>query len=145
VTSIEPEADGLRVTLVKDGRTEIVRAAYVIGAEGGHSVTRHSMHERLDGETYRGRYIVADVEAHLPIPPGRGRVVVGPEGFVLFSPLPGKRWLIFVNRDEVDQRDQPPAAAALAALVNSRVGTDIGLADLRWSRSSKCRGDRRPC
>ena len=91
------------MTLDKDGRKEVVRADYLIGAGGGHSVTRHSMQERLDGETYGGRFIVADIKLALPCPPGRGRVVVGPGGFVLISPLPERRWLIFVNRDEADQ------------------------------------------
>ena len=57
VTSIEDDPDGLRVMLDTGGRTETVTAAYVLGAGGGHSVTRHSMQEHLEGETYDGRYI----------------------------------------------------------------------------------------
>src|SRR5579871_3410479 len=91
------------------------------------------MHERLDGETYGGRYIVADVKLTLPAPAGRGRVVVGPKGFVLMSPLPEGRWLIFVNRDDDDRRVEPSSAAELAALLDRRVGTGVGLSDLRWT------------
>jgi 2-polyprenyl-6-methoxyphenol hydroxylase-like FAD-dependent oxidoreductase len=131
-TSIEPDGDGVVVTLDKDGRKEAVRADYLIGAGGGHSVTRHSMQERLDGETYGGRYIVADIKLALPSPPGRGRVVVGPGGFVLLSPLPEGRFLIFVNRDEADENANPPSVAELAALLKARIGTDVGLEDLRW-------------
>ena len=40
--------------------------------------------------------------------------------------------LIFVNREEADRNDGPPSAADLAALLNARVGTDVGLTDLRW-------------
>ena len=60
VKSIEDDAVGLRVTLDVGGRTESFAAAYVLGAGGAHSVTRHSMQEHLDGETYDGRFIVAD-------------------------------------------------------------------------------------
>jgi 2-polyprenyl-6-methoxyphenol hydroxylase-like FAD-dependent oxidoreductase len=49
VTSIEDDPAGLRVTLATGGQTEVVTAAYVLGAGGGHSVTRHSMQEHLDG------------------------------------------------------------------------------------------------
>ena len=98
VTLIEDDPAGLRVTLDTGGRTEVVTAAYVLGAGGGHSVTRHSMQEHLAGETYGGRYVVADVKVSLPCPPECGRVIVGPTGFGLFSPLPDDRWLIFVNR-----------------------------------------------
>ena len=62
VTSIEDDPDGVRVTLDAGGRTETVTAAYVLGAGGGHSVTRHSMQEHLAGETYDGRYFVADAK-----------------------------------------------------------------------------------
>ena len=132
VTLIEDDPAGLRVTLDTGGRTEVVTAAYVLGAGGGHSVTRHSMQEHLDGETYDGRFIVADAKIHLPCPPECGSVIVGQTGFGLFSPLPGDRRLIFVNRNEIDTRPELPAADELGALLNARVGVDVGLHDLRW-------------
>ena len=132
VTLIEDDPAGLRVTLDTGGRTEVVTAAYVLGAGGGHSVTRHSMQEHLAGETYGGRYLVADVKVRLPCPPEHGRVIVGPTGFGLFSPLPDDRWLIFVNRDEADTRSELPTAAELGAMLNARIRVDVGLSDLRW-------------
>jgi 2-polyprenyl-6-methoxyphenol hydroxylase-like FAD-dependent oxidoreductase len=132
VTSIEDDPDGMRVTLDAGGRTAAVTAAYVLGAGGGHSVTRHSMQEHLTGATYDGRYFVADVKVHLPCPPECGRLIVGPTGFVLLSPLPDDRWLIFVNRDEADAQHELPTAAALGALLDARTGVDVGLSDLRW-------------
>jgi 2-polyprenyl-6-methoxyphenol hydroxylase-like FAD-dependent oxidoreductase len=132
VTSIEGGPAGVRVMLDAGGRMETVTAAYVLGAGGGHSVTRHSMQEHLAGETYDGRYFVADVTLHLPCQPECGRLIVGPTGFVMTSPLPGDRWLIFVNRDETDTRRELPAEGALGALLNTRTGVDVGLRDLRW-------------
>src|ERR1700722_14555843 len=132
-TSIAADGDGVTVSLGKNGRKEVVRADYLIGAGGGHSVTRHSMEEHLDGETYGGRFIVADVRLTLPAPPGRARIIVGPSGFALLSLLPESRFLIFVNRDEDDQGAEPPPAGRLAALLNTRIGADVGLSDLRWT------------
>jgi 2-polyprenyl-6-methoxyphenol hydroxylase-like FAD-dependent oxidoreductase len=132
-TSVGADGDGVTMSLDGGGRKEIVRADYLIGADGGHSVSRHSMQEHLDGETYGGRFIVADAKLTLSTPPGRGRVVIGPKGFVLLSPLPEGRMLIFVNRDEGDQRVEPSSMAELAALLNERIGTDVGLSDLRWT------------
>ncbi len=132
VTAIEDDPAGLRVTLDSFGRTETITAAYVLGAGGGHSVTRHSMQEHLTGETYGGRYLVADLKLRLPCPPEYGRVIVGPTGFVLVSPLPDDRWLVFVNRDEADRRDELPTAAGLGALLAARAGVEVGLSDLRW-------------
>jgi 2-polyprenyl-6-methoxyphenol hydroxylase-like FAD-dependent oxidoreductase len=132
VKSIEDDPAGLRVTLESGGRTEVVTAAYVLGAGGAHSVTRHSMQETLEGETYSGRFIVADLKARLPCPPECGRVFVGASGFLLFSPLPDDRWLIFVDRDAADERSQIPTAEELGALLKSRVGVDAGVHDVRW-------------
>ena len=132
VTSIEDAPDGVRVTLHRDGRTETIAAAYVLGAGGAHNVTRHSMQEQLAGDTYDGRYFVADATVGLPGPPECGRLVVGPTGFVLLSPLPDQRMLIFVNRDQTDMRREPPTEAEFGSLLNGRTGIDVGLGDLRW-------------
>jgi 2-polyprenyl-6-methoxyphenol hydroxylase-like FAD-dependent oxidoreductase len=132
VRSIAEGPVGLCVTLEAGGRTEVVTTPYVLGAGGAHSVTRHSMQEHLGGETYDGRFIVADVKMRLSCPPECGRVIVGPTGFGLFSPLPDGRWLIFVNRDETDTRPELPTADELAALLNGRVGVDLGLHDVQW-------------
>ena len=132
VKSVEDSPTGLRVTLETVGGTESFTTAYLLGAGGAHSITRHSMHEHLDGETYDGRFIVADAKARLSCPPECGRVIVGPTGFGLFSPLPDNRWLIFVNRNETDTRPELPIADALGALLNARVGVDISLHDVRW-------------
>jgi 2-polyprenyl-6-methoxyphenol hydroxylase-like FAD-dependent oxidoreductase len=132
VKSIVETPAGLRVTLEASGRSETYTAAYVLGAGGAHSVTRHSMQEHLDGQTYDGRFIVADAKVRLPCPLECGHVIVGPTGFGLFSPLPDDRWLIFVNRNETDTRPELPTAGELATLLDSRVGVDVGLHDLQW-------------
>src|SRR5271157_5650834 len=132
VTAIEPGPETLAGTLDVGGRTEVVKPHYLLGAGGAHSITRHSMNERLAGETYGGRYVVADVKLGLTVPPETARIVVGAAGFVLFAPLPDSRWLIFVSRDPADGRDNPPTAAELGAMINTRVSADVGLSDLRW-------------
>ncbi len=132
VKSIEDGPAGLRVVLEADGRTESLAMAYVLGAGGAHSVTRHSMQEHLGGETYDGRFIVADAKIRLACQPESGRIIVGPTGFGLFSPLPDDHWLIFVNRDATDTRPELPTADELGALLNGRAGIDIGLHDLGW-------------
>ena len=76
--------------------------------------------------------IVADLKAQLPCPPECGRVFVAPSGFVLFSPLPDDRWLIFVDRDATDVRSALPTVDELTALLKARVGIDVVPHDVRW-------------
>jgi len=132
VAAIDAGPETLRVTLDVAGRTEVSEPRYLLGAGGAHSVTRHSMEEHLVGETYGGQYVVADVKLGLAIPPETARVIVGAAGFVLFAPLPDRRWLIFASRDPADTRNDPPTTAELGATVNARIGADAGLSDLRW-------------
>jgi 2-polyprenyl-6-methoxyphenol hydroxylase-like FAD-dependent oxidoreductase len=132
VVGIDADGEPLRVTIRANDRTETLQPRYLLGAGGAHDITRHSMQEHLVGDTYGGRYMVADVKIGLAIPPETARVVVGPTGFVLFAPLPENRWLIFVTRDPDDQRDGSPTEAELAATVDARVGASVGLNDLRW-------------
>jgi 2-polyprenyl-6-methoxyphenol hydroxylase-like FAD-dependent oxidoreductase len=135
VTSVEQADDHLLVMLERDdsGR-EIVGARYLIGAGGARSITRSSMREGLEGETYAGRYVVADARLASPVAAGEGTVVVSPKGFVLFGPLPGDRWIIFVDIDEVHAGiADPPTSDTVAALVNERLGTDVGVHDVCWT------------
>ncbi len=132
VTAIESGSETLRITLAAGSRTEAVEPRYLLGAGGAHDITRHSMNEHLVGETYAGRYVVADVKIGLAIPPETARIVVGAQGFVLFAPLPDSRWLIFVSREQANSRDDPPTAAELGAMVNALVSFDVGLSDLSW-------------
>ena len=43
------------------------------------------MREGLEGETYAGRYVVADARLASPVAAGEGTVVVSPKGFVLLG------------------------------------------------------------
>jgi 2-polyprenyl-6-methoxyphenol hydroxylase-like FAD-dependent oxidoreductase len=132
VVAIEADPKTLRVTLTSGERTEVVKPHYLLGAGGARSITRHSMREHLVGDTYGGRYVVADVKLGLAVPPATARVVIGASGFALLAPLPEDRWLIYVSRDEADQRDDPPGEPELGAMVDARVGAQVGLNDMRW-------------
>ena len=131
VTSIEDDPEGVRVALDTGGRTESVTAAYMLGAGGGHSITRHSMHEHPTGETYDGQYLVADAKVRLACPPECGRLVMGPDGFVLLSPLPDEYWLIFVNCDEAETQNELPTAVELVRGADPKAFASVRRPNLR--------------
>jgi 2-polyprenyl-6-methoxyphenol hydroxylase-like FAD-dependent oxidoreductase len=135
VTSVVDEKDHLVVTFTHaDGRAETARARFVIGAGGSHSVVRSTMPDkRLEGHTYPGHYIVADVRLALKLPPGEATLVVGPHGLALLAPLPDQRFLIFVDCPESQVVPGAPPLELLSALLDERVGLPTGSHDLRWS------------
>lgn len=100
-TSTEIDGDVVRVELIHaNGARESVRTDYLVGAGGAHSVTRHSMSEPLEGATYRGNFLVADIEMDGPFPRDEAGVICTSEGLLLLAPLPGGRWISFQDLDE---------------------------------------------
>jgi 2-polyprenyl-6-methoxyphenol hydroxylase-like FAD-dependent oxidoreductase len=136
VVSLDDDADWLNVTLrLADGKIETVLARYVLGAGGAHSITRHSMHESLGGDTYPGRYIAADIRADLRHEPGESMIFVNGSGFTLLAPLPGNRWITFVNIDEemASGLADPPELAQVSEMLNRRIGEDAHVHDMVWA------------
>lgn len=112
VTAVQPGLDGVRVELRHhDGREEVLdRLSWLIDASGAHSLTRASLREELEGETYPGHYLVAEAGERfvrrwrgrvewcdgqaLGLDPGRagvphgGAVLIRPDGFIGFRALP---------------------------------------------------------
>lgn len=107
-TKVEIEADGVVVELTHaDGRVETVHPGYVVGAGGAHSVTRHSMNEKLQGKTYWGNFLVADIALTGPIPRTEAGVICGSNGLLLLAPLPGGRWISFQDLEEDVEKVTP--------------------------------------
>jgi 6-methylpretetramide 4-monooxygenase / 4-hydroxy-6-methylpretetramide 12a-monooxygenase len=129
-TKVEAGADGVLVELVHaDGRTESLRPGLVIGAGGAHSVTRHSMSEPLEGTTYRGNFLVADVAMPAPFPRDSSGVICGPNGLLLLSPLPGGRWISFQDlEDGVDD----VSVGEVVARIERRLGPKYRPTDVSW-------------
>jgi 2-polyprenyl-6-methoxyphenol hydroxylase-like FAD-dependent oxidoreductase len=127
---VETDADGVFVELVHgDGKVETVRPSVVIGAGGAHSVTRHSMSEPLEGTTYRGHFLVADIAMPAPFPRDEAGVVCGPAGLLLLAPLPGGRWISFQDlEEEVDT----VSAEDVVARVQVRLGGKYRPTDVAW-------------
>jgi 6-methylpretetramide 4-monooxygenase / 4-hydroxy-6-methylpretetramide 12a-monooxygenase len=119
-----------------DGTQESVRAGYVIGAGGAHSVTRQSMAETLDGSTYRGTALVADVRVSCELPRDGSALIASPAGYVLLAPLPHGRWLTFIgdlSRDEVQRLEADRSARAVEAAIGHRVPDAICVDEVAWA------------
>jgi 6-methylpretetramide 4-monooxygenase / 4-hydroxy-6-methylpretetramide 12a-monooxygenase len=129
-TKVEAEPDRLRVELVHaDGRAETVRPRVVIGAGGAHSVTRHWMSESLEGATYRGQFLVADIAMPEPFPRDEAGVVCGPDGLLLLAPLPGGRWISF---QDLEEGVETVSAEEVIARVQIRLGGKCRPTDVAW-------------
>ncbi len=129
-TKVEEDADGVFVQLTHDGgKTETVRPSIVIGAGGAHSVTRHSMSEPLDGTTYRGSFLVADIAMPAPFPRDEAGVICSPYGLLLLAPLPGGRWISF---QDLEEGIESVSEEEVIARVERRLGSNYRPTDVAW-------------
>jgi 6-methylpretetramide 4-monooxygenase / 4-hydroxy-6-methylpretetramide 12a-monooxygenase len=124
-SSLVARDDGLLVALERaDGTQESVEAEWVIGGGGAHRVTRASMAEALEGETYPGAALVADVRVRCALPRDGGALVATPAGYVMLAPLPDERWITFVgdlDDAEADRAASDTSIDAVAAVIERRV------------------------
>jgi hypothetical protein len=129
-TKLEAETDEVLVELVHaDGGAETVHPSVVIGAGGAHSVTRHSMSEQLEGATYRGHFLVADIAMPEPFPRDEAGVICSPNGLLLLAPLPGGRWITF---QDLEEEVETVSAEDVIARIQTRLGGKYRPTDVAW-------------
>lgn len=109
VKSVVQDDGGATAVLVKtDGSEEIIRCKYVVGCDGAHSVVRHSMDVRFEGDTYPQEFILADThldwdEEHA----NRANLFIG-DGICLLLPSQAGMVRIFASRPSHIALDQDP-------------------------------------
>jgi 6-methylpretetramide 4-monooxygenase / 4-hydroxy-6-methylpretetramide 12a-monooxygenase len=132
VTAIKLEAgaDNVLVSLLHpDGTVETVHTEAVIGAGGAHDVARASMNEQLEGATYEGHFLVADIAMHAPLPRDECSIICGPDGLLLLSPLPGGRWISF---QDLEDTMQTISTEEIVARIEARLGARCRPTDIAW-------------
>src|SRR5262249_50423 len=124
------DGDEVLVELVHaNGETETVRPGLVIGAGGAHSVTRHSMNKPLEGATYRGQFLVADIAMPAPFPRDEAGVPSGPNGLLLLAPVPGGRG---ISVQDLEDEVESVSAEDVVARVQARLGEKYRPTQVFW-------------
>ena len=135
VTAVQPGVEGVRVELRHhDGREEVLeRLGWLIDASGAHSLTRVSLREELEGNTYPGHYLVAEAGlAESSLPPDQHVLVVSEAGPLFLGVLPEGRRLVLTEWPPPKQGEPLPQAEEVRQLVRERLGRDPGPLDPSW-------------
>ena len=91
----------------EDGREEDVRARYVVGADGAHSVVRHTTGLSFEGDSYPQNFMLADVEIDWEGDKDRLYFFLSRKGMLTVIPLAGpSSYRLITTRVE----DTPPDA-----------------------------------
>jgi 2-polyprenyl-6-methoxyphenol hydroxylase-like FAD-dependent oxidoreductase len=103
LTGFTDDAHGVTATLTHpDGKAEAVRAAYLIGCDGGGSFVRHVLGITSATAPHRSSWYIADVElANSPFPRTEFNSFWHEDGFMAIFPMPGGCFRIVANASKV--------------------------------------------
>ncbi|MFC4123902.1 FAD-dependent oxidoreductase [Nocardia rhizosphaerae] len=114
VTAISQDADGVRAELAEG---EPIRARYLLGADGMHSIVREQAGIGFTGGSYAESFVLADVRLSGGVPREEVILYFSPAGLAVVAPLPDDRFRIVAT---VDQAPAEPDAAFVQALLDER-------------------------
>ena len=100
VTGFEQAAGGVTVRAKgADGAAFEASAAFLVGADGAHSVVRKTLGLKFEGAAYPQGFLLADCRTDLPLEPDRMTFFLHGKHFAVCFPLPGgeKRVRIVVS------------------------------------------------
>lgn len=132
---LQDRGDHVEATLTRaDGEDEVVRARWVVGADGGRSRVREQVGLRLDRSDGGATFVLADVKTSANLAEDEGYVFLHPAGLLLIVPMPEpRRWRIIAH--VLASPVNAPLiidAAFLENLIRERSGIDFGSHDVTW-------------
>ena len=135
LTALEQDGDQVQVTIRRaGGQTERATAAYVVGADGGHSAVRAGVGTQLEGSFKGERFALGDVEADHHLETDSMYTMFSGQGPLLLFPMRGQRMRIIaqVHGSEPGAAPSSPTVADLQALVDER-GGDLKITAAHWT------------
>jgi 3-(3-hydroxy-phenyl)propionate hydroxylase len=110
MSSCVQDADAVTVECGTDGNASSLRARYVVGCDGGRSITRRMMGVSFDGTTSSTRWLVVDI-ANDPLGHPNSEVGADPERpYASISIAHGiRRFEFMIHADETDEQAEDPA------------------------------------
>jgi 2-polyprenyl-6-methoxyphenol hydroxylase-like FAD-dependent oxidoreductase len=132
VTGLCQHPSGVEVTVRQDGHQGLVRADYMVGADGIHSTVRRALGIPFPGKQVVRSVMIADVLLSQP-PPLVMTINATGEAFALVVPF-GDGWYRVIAWDAHNQpaEDTPVSLAEVRDATRQALGTDYGMHDPRW-------------
>src|ERR687897_3055749 len=118
----------------REGRTEQLRARYLVGCDGAGSTVRRGAGIPFKGGAYPQTFALADLEID-GLDPNAAHAFLGQEGILLFFPL-GRpaSWRMLAMHPTLQGRREParPSLVELQALADGLTGDSVRLRDPVW-------------
>ncbi len=114
LTTIDQDADGVTATFDDGG---VIRARYVVGADGLHSTVREQAGIGFEGGAYEESFILADVRLSGDVPADEVILYWATAGLTVVAPLPGDIYRIVAP---VADAPETPSAAYVQDILDTR-------------------------
>lgn len=124
--SAEEDADGVTATFA-DG--DVIRARYLVGADGMHSTVREQAGIGFSGGSYEHSFVLADARLTGDAPTDEVRLFWAAEGLTVIAPLPNGDFRVVAP---VDDAPEHPSVAFVQGLVDERGPGGITVTDVTW-------------
>ena len=111
---------------------ENIKAKWVVGCDGAHSLTRKLLDFKFEGEAFPTAFSLADVELAWKYPHDEFFAFLNPEGILGVIPMPGKnRFRLVFQLDRVLEGD--PTLEDVQEKVNKSVGPGVVVSNPLWT------------
>jgi 2-polyprenyl-6-methoxyphenol hydroxylase-like FAD-dependent oxidoreductase len=128
LTSVTQDANGATATFA-DG--DIIRASYVVGADGMHSTVREQTGIKFEGDSYEESFVLADVHMTGVTPTAEVILVWAKAGLTVIAPLPDGSFRIVAPLEDAPEE---PSAELIQQLIDDRTDRlgDMTVTDVVW-------------
>ena len=126
LATITQDADGVTATF-DDG--DVVRARYVVGADGMHSTVREQAGIGFTGGAYEHSFVLADARLIGDAPTDDVRLFWSGEGLTVVAPLPNGTFRIVAP---VDDAPEDPSVAFVQDVLDTRGPGGITVTEVTW-------------
>jgi 2-polyprenyl-6-methoxyphenol hydroxylase-like FAD-dependent oxidoreductase len=131
--AVVPGAYAFKVTVRDAAGVQIaVRARYVVGADGSHSLVRESAGIGFSPGTYAQSFMLADVHMDWPLSPDEMQVFLARDGMALVAPFSPQRFRIVAT---AANPPETPGLADVQAILDQRgpLSAAARVRDVVWS------------
>jgi 2-polyprenyl-6-methoxyphenol hydroxylase-like FAD-dependent oxidoreductase len=128
LSAVTQDADGVTATFEDGG---VIRAAYVVGADGMHSTVREQAGIGFHGDKYEQSFVLADVRLTGEAPIAEVVLFWAAAGLTVVAPLPGGAFRVVAP---VDDAPEVPSAEFVQQILDDR-GYGVGrmtVTDVLW-------------
>ncbi|MEH2082784.1 MAG: FAD-dependent monooxygenase [Nostoc sp.] len=132
-SSAQPGQGGVKAVLRnREGELEELEAAYLISAEGSHSLVRRTLNLQFQGKSIDQNYALADLYLDGDLPDDELSIFTCAHGFMAVFPM-GNRHFRFMATDPDQYANDEPTLENLQKLYDENSHIPARLRDLTWS------------